>query len=206
MWKVKKHSFMLVKSNSRPIFALHLKGKVQLLLKAERCWAWWPPAARGLSSQGMDLHMWVIWLPLVGFTPGFLQQIRLMCLASLWDQGNSDIMGYYWLWVMRIHFGCWADIARRSCWLPTGWQSMYPCENKLLDTKDSKSLFIVSLRVIWPHATAGQCITSVWAMHYLHNWAYLEGLKKINWELWGHMVSSQSVAILCCPWFVLEFY
>lgn len=161
MWKVRKHSFMLAKSNTRPTFAIRLKGQVQLLLKAERCWACWPPAARGLTNQGIAvlvkgwiLHMWMIWLPLVGFTPGFLQQSRLLCLAALWGKGNLGIMSWWW-WVMRIQFGCWPDIARRSCWLRAGLQSTYPCKNKLLDTKDSKSLFTVSLRAVWPHATAG---------------------------------------------------
>lgn len=160
MWKVRKHSFVLAKSNSRPTFVIHLEDKVQLLLKAERCRAWWPPAAKGLTRQeiGVQVKGWVCtsgWSDCIwwGFTPGFLQQSRLLCLAALWHQGNLGTMGY-WSWVMRINFGCWSNIAR-SCWLQAGSQSMHSHKNKLLDTKDSKSLFTASLRVIWPRATAG---------------------------------------------------
>lgn len=37
MWKIRKYHFRVAKSNCRPTFAIHLKGKGQLLLKAERC-------------------------------------------------------------------------------------------------------------------------------------------------------------------------
>lgn len=185
-------------------FCLKLKDVEPGDLLQPRAW----PGKR-LESKSRDGSCTSGWSDCIwwGFTPGFLQQSRLLCLAALWHQGNLGTMGY-WSWVMRINFGCWSNIAR-SCWLQAGSQSMHSHKNKLLDTKDSKSLFTASLRVIWPRATAGWCIISVWVMHYLHNWAELclsRMLKEEHWELWEHMDGIQSIVTFCCLWFVLEFY